>query len=166
MRELFERALADGGWLDGRAHDSFRTSDIARAFLGFGDLSHGDFWTAARAPTALALAPYWPQWMDVAMSQHRCASSFFRMLRQPAFATLRPSCLEWLDRKDRASWMSDKEAPLSLIRLLEVVWAERHVEEHDLVEPMRDLFERLLNELVARRLPDAVQLSMRVARGE
>jgi hypothetical protein len=62
--------------------------------------------------------------------------------------------------------MSDEKAPLALVRLLEVVWAERHVEGHDLVGPVRDMFERLLNELVARRLPDAVQLSMQVARGE
>jgi hypothetical protein len=166
MRELFEHALADGGWLDGRTRGSFEASDIGRAFLGFGDLAHGDFWIAEHAPSAIALAPYWPRWVDVAISWHWCASAFIRLLRKPAFAPLRPSCLQWLDRKDRASWMSDDKAPLALIYLLELVWAERHAEGHELVGPVRDLFERLLGDLVARRMSEAVQLSMRVSRGE
>ena len=168
MHDMFEHALAEGGWLDGQSRSSGGRFEVGRAFLGFGSLAHGEFWAAERAPTAISLRAYWPRWVDVAMTWLWCARAFTRMLRKPAFAPLRPSCLHWLVRVPPARWMTedDDEAPVALVRLLELVWQERSEEGHELAGPLRDVFEQLLRELVARHEPDAVQLSARVGRNK
>jgi hypothetical protein len=57
--------------------------------------------------------------------------------------------------------MADEKACQKLLLFLELVWSERH--ERELTGPTREVFERLLHELVSRHTPDAIVLSGQVA---
>jgi len=161
MQDMFEHALANGGWLNGKSQSYHRISDVGSCFLGFGRWNLGDFWSAERAPTAITLRDYWPRWADAAITWYGCAAAFLRLLRQPAMISLRPASLHWLVRSEPSCWMADEKACQKLLLLLELVWSERH--ERELIGPTREVFERLLHELVSRHTPDAIALSGQVA---
>jgi hypothetical protein len=161
MHDIFQHALTDGGWLGGN-RQVHRISDVGRAFLGFGDLARGEFWSVEHAPAAAALQVYWPRWVDVAMNWYGCAPAFIRLLRKPAFGPLRPSCLSWILRSEPARWIAEESSQKALVLLLELVWQERY--ERDLTGPVRVVFERLLAELVTRQVAGAVRLSEQLVR--
>lgn len=164
LRDLLDHALADGGWLDGKRRHAHRVSEVGAAFLGARVFLPEEFWTAARAPVALALRDYWPRWADAAITWNGCATAFIRLLRAPAMALMRPACLQWLVRSDKSRWMSSDEARTALMRLLELIWEERLQPGSELTGESRGIFEGLLRELLTRQVPDAVHLSTLVAR--
>lgn len=163
LEDIFAFAFGDDGWLDGESHRARGNSDVARAFIGFGDLVGGKFWIADQEHVAVALRHQWPRWADTALNGHGCAAAFARLLRTPAFRSIRPSCLPWLVRSEPTRWMSRDAAQIALAKLLELVWQERQDQGHDLAGDVRDVFEQLLGRLVALRVPEAIHLSGRVA---
>ena len=165
VRELFEAALAVGGWLDGQTRHVRRMSDVGSSFIGYGKWASRQFWSSGeRASVAVALREYWPRWADAAIDSYGCAANFLQLLRQPSMKPLRPDSLEWLVRSSPDAWLSDTDAQAALLRLLLAVWQERDEAGHELDGAAWGIFMRLLQELNARHFADAFRLSELVAR--
>jgi hypothetical protein len=166
---MVDTAFANSRWNggDGYAIHSHRTGELWRALLGFSDFGP-DVWTEELRPRVQILRSRLAKWAESHLANSDNVRAFARFLTFPAAADLVFDGLIWLDRASQTLgdrfWGrhgGGKPWDEDVLSLLAHVWGPSR-EALRGNEPAFSAFRNLLQILVSRQHPPALELADRV----